>query len=481
MSGTRCLGVTAAADGDLRRGIDAIKREQELPLQFPADVEAAAASAAAAPRWPELDRTDIPLVTVDPPGAMDLDQALHVERQGDGFRVHYAIADVAAFVSPGDAIDQEAHRRGETLYGADAKVPLHPKALSEDAASLLPDQERPALLWTMDVDATGEGTVVDVRRARVRSRARFDYGSLQASIDAGTADPMWDVLREIGTLREQREALRGGISLPLPEQEMDECDGRWTLTYRARHAVEDWNEQISLLTGMAAAHLMLQARVGLLRTLPAPQDWMIERLRRTAKALQIEWPKNAIYQDFIRSLDPTDPKAIAMMVACTSLLRGAAYVAFDGELPEGAAHWALASEYTHVTAPLRRLVDRYTGEICVALCAEEPVPDWVMAALPGLPATMQASGQRAGRFERAVIDLAEAIALSPQVGELFDGSIVDVDRKDPTRGTAMLQALAIEGPVTSDAPLQAGSALQLRLAEADVAKRKIRFEPRPAD
>jgi exoribonuclease R len=476
MGATRRLCVAATAEA-LHRGIDAIKREQDLPLQFPPEVEAAAARAAETPRWPALDRTDIPFVTVDPPGAMDLDQALHVERRGDGYRVHYAIADVAAFVTAGDAIDREAHRRGETLYGADAKVPLHPRALSEGVASLLPDQKRPALLWTMDLDATGEGTTVDVRRARVRSRVRFDYATLQAQIDAGKADPMWDALREIGTLRKQRERLRGGISLPLPEQEMDERAGRWTLAYRARHAVEDWNEQISLLTGMAAAHLMLRGGVGLLRTLPAPQDWMIDRLRRTARALKIEWPAGMAYPDFIRSLDPADPVHIAMMVACTSLLRGAAYVAFDGSVPADAAHWALASEYTHVTAPLRRLVDRYTGEICVALCARETVPDWVLQALPGLPATMQASGQRAGRFERAVIDLAEALALAPMVGDTFEGSIVEVDRKDPMRGTAMLQDLAIEGPVVADEPLQAGSALCLQLLEADPQQRKIRFAP----
>lgn len=476
MGATRRLCVAAAAEA-LHRGIDAIKREQDLPLQFPSEVEAAAQRAAAAPRLPALDRTDIPFVTVDPPGAMDLDQALHVERRGDGYRVRYAIADVAAFVTPGDVIDREAHRRGETLYGADAKVPLHPRALSEGAASLLPGHERPALLWTMDLDATGEGTHVDVRRARVHSRARFDYAALQADIDAGKADPMWDVLREVGTLRKQRERLRGGISLPLPEQEMDERAGHWTLAYRARHAVEDWNEQISLLTGMAAAHLMLRGGVGLLRTLPAPEDWAIERLRRTARALRVDWPAGMAYQDFIRSLDPADPLHIAMMVACTSLLRGAAYVAFDGSVPADAAHWALASEYTHVTAPLRRLVDRYTGEVCVALCAGERVPAWVREALPGLPATMQASGQRAGRFERAVIDLAEALALAPRVGENFEGSIVEVERKDPTRGMAMLQDLAIEGPVVAADALKAGSALRLRLVEADPQQRKIRFAP----
>ena len=119
---------------------------------FPPEVEEAAARAAAAPRLPDLDRTDLPFVTIDPASSLDLDQAVHIERDGDGYVVHYAIADVAAFVTAGDPVDIEANRRGETLYGADSKIPLHPKSLSEGAASLLPDQVRPALLWTIRVD-----------------------------------------------------------------------------------------------------------------------------------------------------------------------------------------------------------------------------------------------------------------------------------------------------------------------------------------
>ncbi|MEO7757390.1 MAG: RNB domain-containing ribonuclease, partial [Dokdonella sp.] len=177
------------------QGLADIQAELALPTTFPAEVEAAAAIAAANPRMPDLDRTDIALVTIDPPESMDLDQAMFVERRDGGFRVYYAIADVAAFVTDGDPIDIEANTRGETLYGANSKIPLHPKALSEGAASLLPDQIRPALLWTIALDATGEGISVDVRRARVRSRAKLDYASVQRSIDAGGADPMWAVLR----------------------------------------------------------------------------------------------------------------------------------------------------------------------------------------------------------------------------------------------------------------------------------------------
>jgi exoribonuclease R len=481
MTTTRRLRLHARQDPALERGMADIQRELGLPSAFPPQVEQAAVAAVAHPRLPGEDRSDIAFVTIDPPDAMDLDQALFVERNGDGYRVHYAIADVAAFVTAGDAIDLEANRRGETLYGADARIPLHPKALSEDAASLLPGQLRPALLWTIDVDASGEGIDVDVRRARVRSRAKLDYAGVQADIDAGKAGPMWALLRGIGELRKQREQRRGGVSLPLPEQEIRvessrAGEGRWALEFRARHPVEDWNEQISLLTGMAAAHLMVEHRVGLLRTLPEADPHAIARLHRTARALGIEWPGARGYPDFIRSLDPADPRHVAMMTACTTVLRGAGYVAFDGAVPEHSQHAALAAQYAHVTAPLRRLVDRYTGETCVALCAGEPVPRWVLDALPGLPATMQESARRAGRYENAVLDLAEAVALAPRVGETFEGAIVEVEQKDPRRGEVMLREPAILARVEAGSDLPLGEQVRVRLVEADPASRRIRFE-----
>ena len=476
MATTRRLLVQPPHDPAIAQGVADIKREQGLPLAFPPEVEAAAARAAVAPRLPELDRTDIALVTIDPVGSMDLDQAMYVERLPTGYRVYYAIADVAAFVAPGDAVDLEANKRGETLYGADVKIPLHPPVLSENAASLLPDQLRPALLWMIELDDAGETTVIDVRRARVRSRARLDYARMQALVDAGQVEPMWDVLRQIGQLRKQREQARGGVSLSLPEQEISIVeDGQWTLAFRARKPVEDWNEQISLLTGMAAAKLMVDARIGVLRTLPRPEDFAIERLRRTATALGIGWPQSLAYPDFIRSLDPAQPRNIAMMTACTTVLRGAGYVAFNGTLPAQPMHWPLAAEYAHATAPLRRLVDRYVGETCVALCAGQPVPDWVLAALPGLPATMSAADRRASRFERAVLDLAESVTLAAHVGETFDASIVEVQRNDTRQGVVMLRDPAIEAPVSGTTSLPLGASVKVQLVEADPVKRRTQF------
>src|SRR3982751_6898105 len=108
MSSSRVVRVHArdeVAAQSLRDGIAKIQADLEVTPEFPPEVEAAASAAAAAPRLPDLDRTDIPFVTIDPESSMDLDQALHLEADGDGFVVHYAIADVAAFVRPGDPVD----------------------------------------------------------------------------------------------------------------------------------------------------------------------------------------------------------------------------------------------------------------------------------------------------------------------------------------------------------------------------------------
>lgn len=475
----RVVHVRAAAGSvaarSLRDGIARIQSELKVSPDFPAEVEQAAAAAAGNPRLPDLDRSDIPFVTIDPPGSMDLDQALHLERDGDGYRVHYAIADVAAFVAPGDPVDLEAQRRGETLYGADSKVPLHPKVLSEDAASLLPDQLRPALLWTIACDETGEGTDVSVVRALVRSRARLDYEGAQRSIDDGSADESLRLLAELGPLRLRREAERGGVSLPLPEQQVDVSDDHWRLEFRSLLPVEEWNAQMSLLTGFGAASLMLGARVGLLRTLPPPDPRDVERLHRTALALHIEWPAGQPYPEFIRSLDPTEPAHAAMVTACTRLLRGSGYAGFNGEVPADPRHAALASEYAHVTAPLRRLGDRFASEVCVALCADAEVPAWVREKLAELPGMLQDSGRRARQYESGVLDLVEAGVLKDRVGETFAAVVVDVDEKDATRGVITLRDPAVEAPVRSATALPLGTEVPVRLTLADLATRKVAF------
>ncbi len=220
---------------------------------------------------------------------------------------------------------------------------------------------------------------------------------------------------------------------------------------------------------------MVYARVGLLRTLPQPDPRDVQRLHRTARALGIDWPAEQLYPDFIRMLDPALPHHAAMVNACARLLRGSGYVAFDGEMPAQPQHSALASEYAHVTAPLRRLGDRYTGEVCLALCAGTDVPDWVRAALPGLPRTLQASNSRSRSYERAVLDLVEAGVLSARVGDQFEGVIVDVDDKDQRRGVVVLHDPDVEARVVSPRVLPLGTDVRVKLAVADVDTRRVEF------
>ncbi|MFD7795558.1 RNB domain-containing ribonuclease [Streptomyces sp. NPDC059759] len=473
----RRVRVTGAPEAPLRAALSALRTELGVPGTFPAE---ALAEAARPPRLPAYDATDIPLFTIDPPTSQDLDQAMHLSRrENGGYRVRYAIADVAAFVTPGGALDAEAHRRVMTLYFPDEKVPVHPPGLSEGRASLLPDQTCPAVLWTIDLDADGRTEATDVRRALVRSRAKLDYAHVQRQIDAGTAEEPLALLKDVGTLREALEVERGGISLNVPEQEIVEKDGTYELAYRAPLPADGWNAQISLLTGMAAADLMLAYGTGVLRTLPAAPDGAVGRLRRTARALRIDWPHHVSYAQLIRSLDPHRPHHAAFLQECTTLLRGAGYTVFrDGALPEVTAHAAVAAPYTHCTAPLRRLVDRYAAEICLAAVAGQPSPEWALAALDALPKEMADGGRRAGTVERECVDIVEAALLRDRVGELFEGCVVDVQEHEPTVGTVQLESPAVFARIaggTSRLPL--GERLRVRLTQADPGTTKVQFAP----
>ncbi|HMM49222.1 MAG TPA: RNB domain-containing ribonuclease [Miltoncostaeaceae bacterium] len=451
---------------------------------FPAPVAAAAVTAARRGPRADLggraDHRDMPFVSIDPAGARDLDQALHLSRAGDGFTVRYAIADVAAFVHPGDAVDREACARGETLYGADGNLPLHPPALSEGAASLLEGQDRPAILWTLTIDCDGELHDVALERTLVRNRVQLSYEQAQERIVAGEAagegqEGGLGLLPDIGECLLAAEARRGGVSLPQSEQVVRVRDGRWSLAFRRLLAVERWNAQLSLLCGMAAARLMVAGGIGVLRTLPAPAPEAIARLRRTARALGVVWPAETTYPQMVHTLDPSRPAHAAMVAAASHLLRGSGYTAFLDGAPAQAEHAGLATHYAHVTAPLRRLVDRHGLEVCLALVGRRPVPEWVRARLEELPQLMRASGRRAGAYESAVINLVEAAVLEPHVGERFRGVVVDRDARRPHRGEAVIAEPAVSARVDGDDDLPLGSEQELLLSEADPATRRVRF------
>jgi exoribonuclease R len=458
----------------LTQAFDAVRAELKVPGDFPPDVLAEAEAAAISAELPQRDETALPFLTIDPSGSMDLDQALHIERVGKGYRVRYAIADVPAFVRPAGLIDIEARRRGQTIYAPDHCTPLHPEVLGEGVASLLPNQVRPAFVWDMHLDPDGEVTAVEVYRSMVSSKRRLDYAQVQEAVDDATAEECLILLKEVGERRMSLERARGGASLPLPEQEVGvDAAGHFVVAFRPPLAAEDWNAQISLMTGMAGASLMLHAEVGILRTMPEPDHDAVRRFRRQARALGVDWPPTVLYGELLRSLDRDNPRHLALIHEATALFRGAGYTPFEGRVPELTRHAAVAAPYAHVTAPLRRLVDRFGLVVCESICHDIPVPDWVLRALPILPEIMSASDHLANGVERACTNAVEAAALQHRVGDRFLGTVVDVGKNG---GLVQISDPAILAPLAGASAADAGTEALVELVEADVGKRSVRFQ-----
>jgi exoribonuclease R len=425
------------------------------------------------------DDTHIPFVTIDPPGSMDLDQAVHIEAVGDGFVVRYAIADVAALIEPEGALDQESRRRGSTIYFPDRSVPLHPRVLSEGSGSLLPEVTRPAVLWTIAVAGAGEVTDVDVRRATVRSVARLDYEQVTADAAAGALHPSIVDLPRFGELRRRVALSRGAIELDLPDQEVVRDAAGWSLRLAPHTAADMWNSQVSLLTGMSAGQIMAAHGVGLLRTLPPAPAESVTDLRATAAALRVPWPSEATPGEFLASLPPDEPTTLALMSHAGGLMRGSGYLALTGSettdaAPESMVHAAIGGVYAHVTAPLRRLGDRFATEVCLAVTAGKPVPDWVIRALPALPKVLRSADALGSAADRESIDLAEAMVLADRVGDRFDAVVLSAaEAKKPAR-------IFIDDPAVmarcDGTPPQA-TRITVRLTTADPTRRTVGFAP----
>ena len=193
------------------------RKRQELGVRSGFSDEVLRAVEEAARRDPtaapgRVDRTDVELVTIDPPGSRDLDQALCIERTDDGFRVWYAIADVGFWVDRGGPLEQEAWLRGVTFYAPDRRDTLYPPQLSEGAASLLPDAPKPSILFSFVLDEKAEIRSFDVERAIVRSRAQLTYQQVLQHVEEGGklfAGKSWagslEALRAFGEARRQRE------------------------------------------------------------------------------------------------------------------------------------------------------------------------------------------------------------------------------------------------------------------------------------
>ena len=444
----------------LGEGLALIRQQFQLPAGFPPDVEAEAAQAARRGIEDHSDATDLPFVTLDPAQSRDLDQAFALEEAGSDILLHYAIADVGWFVSPGGAIDREAWVRGTSYYLPDGKVPLYPPVLCDGAASLLPDDERAAIIFTVRVDPAGEAKLDGVKRARIWSRAKLAYETVrEEELPVGFVE----LTRRV----DAAEQARGAARVEPPEQEVVEQDGCFQLQLRPQSWAEQKNAALSLATNLAVAEALLQAKTGLFRTMGEPQDWAVRRLRHTARALGLEWPKRESLQQLERRLDQARPADAAMMLAIRRASPAAGYEPFREDIRPW--HAAVAATYAHATAPLRRLADRYVVEAALAIANGRPVaaPD----VFERLPDVMQKADALSSQIAHAVIDLAEAVSLKGREGSEFDAIVTDVDQRG---ARIQLRSPAVVARLKADG-LKPGDELKVKLESADPEKRTVQF------
>ena len=451
-------------DEAVRDGLDRLRAELDVPEGYPDAVLAEAAQAASRPMSDEhVDRTDVEFITLDPASSTDLDQAFTIDSAGDDLVVRYAIADVGWFVRPGGAIDHEAWRRGVTMYLPDGRAGLHPPALAEGAASLLPDGDRPAVVFSVRVASDGAVTLDDVERSRIRSRAKLAYATV-------TAEDLPAGFEEFSRRIEAAELARGADRIDMPEQELRRVDGGYELRFRPRRVVERRNAAMSLAVNMAVADALFAAKTGLFRTMPAVDARAEQRLRHTARAFGLSWPADVPLERFEPTLDREHPRTAAFQLAIRRASGRATYEPHrDGVVPW---HAAVAATYCHATAPLRRLADRYVVEAALAVARHRQVPEHVERAFATLGEVMDRANARASQADRAALDLAEAIVLVGREGEVFDAVVTDTD----DRG-ARIQVCdpAIMARVVAHR-IEPGDEIRVRLVRAEPATRSIEFD-----
>jgi VacB/RNase II family 3'-5' exoribonuclease len=448
----------------LAQGLAALRSEFQVPASFPADVLQAAEIASKRAPTEHVDRTQLPFVTLDPASSTDLDQAFWIASSGADLLLHYAIADVSWFVDDGSAIDAEAWRRGETLYLPDGKAGLYPPALSEGAASLLPDGPRPAVVLIVRVNPDGDVRLDGAERAVIRSTAKLAYHSVQAS----------DLPAEFGELAQRVQAAelrRGAARVDPPEQEVAALPGGgFELTFRPRLASEADNAALSLATNLAVADALQSHGTGLFRVMAEPDAKAVARLRLAAQAFGVAWPTWTSLKQFERTLDQRNPQHAALMLAIRRAGSGASYAQYrSGIVPW---HAAVSAIYAHATAPLRRLADRYVLRAALAIVNGGPVPTLVEDAFEKLPPVMARADARASRIDRAVVDLAEAVQLSNQEGKSFAAVVTDVDERG---AKVQLRHLPVVARVSAR-KLAPGEPIIVRLIAVDEVRRTITLE-----
>ncbi len=415
-----------------------------IPHAFRADALAEAAAVALPGLAGREDWRDLPLVTIDPPDAKDHDDAVFAEADAapdnvGGFLVTVAIADVAALVPPGSALDRCALERGNSVYFPDRVVPMLPEAISSDLGSLRPHEDRAALAIRMVLGADGRKRRHSVHRVMMRSHAKLSYVQAQAAMDgrpdettapllATILQPLWAAYQ---VARAARDA-RGPLELDLPERKIvlkpDGTVDRVMVPERldAHRLIEEF----MILANVAAAESLEARRQRLVyRVHEEPSLEKLSSLSEFLGTIGIKLAKGQM-------LRPAQFNGILGRVRGTSnehlvnevVLRSQAQAVYA---VDNAGHFGLnLQRYAHFTSPIRRYADLIVHRALIRALDLGPggLPDTTAGELAEVAERISQAERRAMAAERETVDRLIATFLADRVGATFEGRIGGVTK-----------------------------------------------------
>lgn len=416
----------------------------EIPHVFPGAIDTELQKLKPVTEANREDWRDIPLITIDPADAKDHDDAVFAEPDTDeknpgGVVVRVAIADVAAYVSPGSAINSEAVKRGNSVYFPDRVVPMLPERISNDLCSLRELEDRPALAVRMVFDAAGRKLKHSFHRVIMRSAAKLSYQQAQRAID-GQPDDVTDRLLDdvLGPLWQAYDVLRRGrgerepLELDLPERKiLLKPDGTVDrITIPERLDAHRLIEECMIQANVAAAETLEQKKATLIyRVHDEPSLAKQEALRDFLRTLDISLArgtqmKPSQINNILSRVDGTPHQILVNEVVLRS--QSQAVYSIDN-----IGHFGLnLRRYAHFTSPIRRYADLTIHRALIAALGlsnnDMPVED--KSRLEEISAIVSATERRAMAAERETNDRLIAGYLADKVGVTFDGRISGVTK-----------------------------------------------------
>jgi ribonuclease R len=416
----------------------------EIPYRFPASVVREAEEAGEVSLKGREDWRHIPLITIDPPDAKDHDDAVHAEPDTDpknpsGHIVIVAIADVAAYVRPGTALDREAYLRGNSVYFPDRVVPMLPERISNDLCSLKEGENRPSLAVRMVIDAEGHKKKHSFHRIVFRSAAKLSYQQAQAAIDGRPDDktgpllgpvlnPLWAAYRTMARARDRR----GPLDLDLPERKIILDDKGMVADIRIPERLEAMRliEEMMIAANVAAAETLEKHKSALLyRVHDTPSREKLDALREFLGSLEMSFAKTEAVRpaDFNRVLARARETSKIQQVS-EMVLRSQAQAEYAHE---NYGHFGLnLDRYAHFTSPIRRYADLIVHRALVAALdfGNDGLSDAEIGRLPSIAQHISFTERRAMLAERETSDRLLAQFLATKIGAEFMGRVSGVTR-----------------------------------------------------